>query len=98
MLLPNTDREGAAVIAERVRQTISGIDVLGEQHVTASLGVAMFPDDAPDPTRLIRCADRALYRAKANGRDRVEFFSIDEATEDQDLPAGDGVGPVRATS
>jgi predicted signal transduction protein with EAL and GGDEF domain len=45
--------------------------------VTASFGVAVFPEDAPDAARLIRNADRALYRAKANGRDRVEVFSLD---------------------
>lgn len=94
MLLPNTDRAGAATIAERVRQTIADIDALGEQHVTISLGVAMFPEDAPDQARLIRSADRALYRAKANGRNRVEFFSIDEGIDER---AGAGVIPARTT-
>jgi diguanylate cyclase (GGDEF)-like protein len=81
VLLPNTDREGAVVIAERVRQTIADIDVLGERRITASFGIAVFPEDAPDPTRLIRNADRALYRAKANGRNRVEVFSMEDSLD-----------------
>ena len=70
---------------------------LGEHHVTASLGIAAFPDDAHDATRLIRCADRALYRAKANGRNRVEFFSIEDATELHDVRADDAIDPASAT-
>jgi diguanylate cyclase (GGDEF)-like protein len=40
--------------------------------MTASFGVASFPDDGKDISALIRAADRALYSAKANGRNRVE--------------------------
>jgi diguanylate cyclase (GGDEF)-like protein len=87
MLLPDTPREGAAQMAERVRVAIAEIGVLGdERQVTASFGVAAFPDDAPDVTRLVRNADRALYRAKANGRNRVELFSL-EAAPDEHEPA-----------
>jgi diguanylate cyclase (GGDEF)-like protein len=40
-------------------------------HVTASLGLAVWPDDAPDADGLLTAADRALYAAKAAGRNRV---------------------------
>ena len=55
-----------------------------DSNVTASFGVAVFPEDAPDAARLVRNADRALYRAKANGRDRVEVFTLDAVHEDED--------------
>jgi diguanylate cyclase (GGDEF)-like protein len=82
MLLPDADRETVVKVAERVRTAIAHISVLGgDSAVTASFGVAIFPEDAPDAARLLRNADRALYRAKANGRNRVEVFALDPATE-----------------
>lgn len=42
------------------------------RSLTASFGVAAFPDDGSDISSMIRAADRALYLAKANGRNRVE--------------------------
>ncbi len=54
-----------------------------------SVGVAVLPDHAGDATRLLRCADRALYLAKKNGRDRVEVAQVDdrEPTRDRRAPA-----------
>jgi diguanylate cyclase (GGDEF)-like protein len=46
-----------------------------ERSVTASFGVACFPDDAVDAPALMRSADRALYAAKRAGRDRIESSS-----------------------
>ncbi|HET7309438.1 MAG TPA: GGDEF domain-containing protein [Actinomycetota bacterium] len=87
MLLPDADRETTLQVAERVRTAIANINVLeGDSAVTASFGVAVFPGDAPDAARLVRNADRALYRAKANGRNRVEMFTLDAATEDEPGP------------
>jgi two-component system cell cycle response regulator len=40
--------------------------------ITASIGVAVLPDDAADSVTLLRNADRALYAAKSNGRNRIE--------------------------
>jgi diguanylate cyclase (GGDEF)-like protein len=82
MLLPDADRETVVKVAERVRTAIADISVLGgDSTVTASFGVAIFPEDAPDAARLLRNADRALYRAKANGRNRVEVFVLDPSVE-----------------
>lgn len=93
MILPATGREAAVQVAERVREAIANIEVLDEENVTASFGVAVFPDDASDAVQLVRNADRALYRAKANGRNRVEVFSLDRRTDDvKASPQAAGVG------
>lgn len=70
--MPDTDAGGARHTAEKVREAISHIVVpTVSRAVTASLGVATYPDDAPTGDVLIRQADRALYAAKAAGRNRV---------------------------
>ena len=73
ILMPGTDREGALVAAEKLRGAIASVKVAGVGgQVTASLGLAVLPDDAGDSEMLMRRADRALYAAKARGRNRVE--------------------------
>ena len=80
ILLPDTDRRGAIMLAEKIRAAMHGLQIGGlEQSVTASLGVATLPDDAVDVDRLIRVADRALYKAKQLGRDRVESPPVESA-------------------
>ena len=79
-LLPDTDREGAQLVALKLRSAISEIAVPGvSRRITASFGVAAIPHDAGEPEQLLREADRALYSAKANGRDRVETVAAEEA-------------------
>ena len=75
VLLNNTDVAGAKVTAERLRQAISNIQVSYEGQiipVTASLGAASLCH-GESKAELLERADRALYKAKANGRDRVEL-------------------------
>ena len=73
ILLHDTDHEGALQAAEIMRASLDGLRIpTVTAHVTASLGVATLPDHAVDSASLIRAADRALYRAKAAGRNRVE--------------------------
>lgn len=73
LLLPDTDRDAACVVAETLRKSIADVEVVGvSRPITASLGVASLPNDAAEPTLLLRAADRALYLAKARGRNRVE--------------------------
>ena len=80
VLLPDTDRATAVAIADKIRVAISKIEVVGvSQPITISLGVAAIPEDAPEPTLLVRAADRALYLAKAQGRNRVATVALDEA-------------------
>jgi diguanylate cyclase (GGDEF)-like protein len=75
-LLPDTDRDAAAEIAERLRVAISMLDIAGvSRPITASFGAASIPEDASEPTLLLRGADRALYLAKSRGRNRVETLA-----------------------
>jgi diguanylate cyclase (GGDEF)-like protein len=72
VLLPDTGLEGATLLAEKLRAAVSTIDVPGVPgRITASAGVAVLPDHAADAEELLRAADRALYAAKAAGRNRV---------------------------
>jgi diguanylate cyclase len=72
LLLPDTDRRGAIEVAEKVRVAIEQIELPRAGALTGSLGVACLPEDAVEPDQLLRRADRALYAAKAGGRNRVE--------------------------
>lgn len=86
VILPDTDLQGALVLAEKLRSTIARIAVAGvERAVSGSFGVATFPDDSVDPAGLLRSADRALYRAKSNGKNRVEIAAV--ATDEPAEPA-----------
>jgi diguanylate cyclase (GGDEF)-like protein len=72
VLLPGCPRSVAVTVAEKIRSAInSDAAGLGGRGTTASLGVATTPDDAGSPRGLVDAADRALYAAKARGRDRV---------------------------
>jgi diguanylate cyclase (GGDEF)-like protein len=82
IILPGCDRKNIMGIAERLRKTIgdSRMDTLaGMIPVTMSLGVAVSDTGKRrDVEAHVHAADLALYRAKANGRNRVEFASDDE--------------------
>ena len=71
VLAPALGISGAVTLAQRLRTAIAAQEIPGVGQVTASFGVAeVRPDDTPDT--LLDRADQALYRAKENGRDRVE--------------------------
>jgi diguanylate cyclase (GGDEF)-like protein len=77
VVLPQTDSEGAAQLAERMREAVERLRVSaasgnGKLAITASFGVASIPDSAGDKGSLIAAADAALYRAKRGGKNRVE--------------------------
>ena len=75
VVMPETSKPGALALAERLRQAVTETQLVTAGgvavRVTASVGVATFPDDAGDPGRLLSAADRAMYLAKAQGRDTV---------------------------
>jgi two-component system, cell cycle response regulator len=71
VLLPDTSRLGAFVVAERIRRRIEERFARGRSIVTVSGGIAVFPDDAGTPADLIVQADAGLYGAKAAGKNRI---------------------------
>jgi diguanylate cyclase (GGDEF)-like protein len=73
VLLETTDPDGVADLLDRARQAVRSLAIEpGEgRPLSASIGWAVFPDDADDRAELIRTADAALYLAKSTGRDRV---------------------------
>jgi len=73
LLLPETSADDALIVAEKLRAQIAELEVEGlDREVTASFGVAAYPDHEATADRLIEAADAALYRAKAAGRNRVK--------------------------
>ena len=71
VLLPDTTRLGALVVAERVRRRIEERFARVRPRVTVSGGLAVFPDDAASPADLVVRADSGLYAAKAAGKNRI---------------------------
>lgn len=87
VILPDTKTDEALVFAERLRASIEAMDVLegtaiDVSAVTASLGVASFPDHARTAEGLFQAADRAMYAAKARCKNQVVLAS------GADAPAG----------
>lgn len=84
IVLSNTKKRGAMLLAERIRKTIEGYEfIYGEQAIpiTASLGVSCF-EKGDDSESLYEKADTALYKAKEEGRNRVCFVEQEFELED----------------
>ncbi len=86
VILPRTEMVGAYSLAERIREGIAELRITTDEDppralgVTASLGIAAYPESkAVDGTDLVRRADRALYRAKRTGKNRVELYWTDDS-------------------
>jgi diguanylate cyclase (GGDEF)-like protein len=75
VILPQTGPEGAAIIAERIRQKIAETTFLAsyrlEVRITASLGIASFPDHGRSKDDLLARADQAMYLVKGRGKNGV---------------------------
>jgi diguanylate cyclase (GGDEF)-like protein/PAS domain S-box-containing protein len=70
------DRDSAAGIARDVLETLAAPFVLDQEvvSISASIGIALCPEDADDPDTLTNAADQAMYDAKGMGRNRYSFF------------------------
>jgi diguanylate cyclase (GGDEF)-like protein/PAS domain S-box-containing protein len=71
--------EDAAAVARKAMQALARPFRLDgrEMHATTSLGIAVGPADGEDPSQLLRAADMALYRAKAEGRNTFRFYAAE---------------------
>lgn len=81
VILSHTDKDEAMLVAEKIREAVDILNIPhkgrtdGKLNVTVSMGLAaMVPDKKDTSNQLIEYADRALYAAKAKGRNKVEAF------------------------
>ncbi|MBP6632481.1 MAG: diguanylate cyclase [Kofleriaceae bacterium] len=84
VILVDTPKFTATKLAERLREVVAAHPFPRREqqplgHLSVSVGVATFPDDAGDPESLVRAADAAMYAAKHAGRDRVVLSSAPAA-------------------
>jgi predicted signal transduction protein with EAL and GGDEF domain len=80
VILPQTEKDEANIIAERIRKEVERTYYPMEEtqpggEFTISLGLAAYTDDASELLELINNADKAMYAAKAQGKNRVVTFS-----------------------
>ncbi|MGD9488470.1 MAG: diguanylate cyclase [Calditrichaceae bacterium] len=80
VILPAVDRDGASVLAERLRERIESAafeheEVQPNGNITVSIGVASLMEDSVDYKSLINQSDTALYYAKRNGRNQIKEFN-----------------------
>ncbi len=76
-LLSEVERaEDTVPVASRMLQALGEVHSIDghDLHVTASIGISIFPDDGPDAETLIKNADTAMYQAKENGHQSYRFF------------------------
>jgi diguanylate cyclase (GGDEF)-like protein len=69
--------DSATVVARSILATMAEPFMLDRQpvHISASIGITLFPDDADDATTLLKNADTAVYQAKADGRNTYRYFT-----------------------
>jgi diguanylate cyclase (GGDEF)-like protein len=86
IIMPQTNREEALLVAERVRKNIKDLlptswKVFPHERITVSVGLATFPADGKDSKTLIRNVDKALYRAKLTGKDKTVVWETFNPSE-----------------
>jgi diguanylate cyclase (GGDEF)-like protein len=101
VLLPQTSKENALIVArrlhKRIREHIWMQDLGLEIRITASVGVASYPTDSRDKSKLLHLADEAMYLVKNTSRDSVAAAGVGILTPVEDIPADPDRAPARKT-
>jgi diguanylate cyclase len=76
----DTTLSEATVLAERLRSSVAAVLIQGSNDepvgpITVSIGLALLPEHGDDVRKLIDLADKAMYQAKVNGRNRIEVWN-----------------------
>jgi diguanylate cyclase (GGDEF)-like protein len=83
VILPRQTKQEALIKVNRMKQSIASTAFLHREninaHLTASFGLASFPEDALDKRELLAEADRCLFHSKSEGKNRVTFSELDQA-------------------
>ena len=91
ILMPEATLAEATAVAERVRRAVAAIELKtgdgSRVAATVSIGVALFPAHGGAPSEMLAAADRAVYQAKALGRNRVCAFGGDDGLKLQPVTA-----------
>ncbi|OBZ08875.1 PAS domain S-box protein [Bacillus sp. FJAT-27264] len=79
LFYPDTDVENSAVLADKIIQEMGQPYYLkdNEFYVTASIGIALFPEHGQDVVQLLKNADTAMYEVKKNGKNGHQFYSVE---------------------
>jgi diguanylate cyclase (GGDEF)-like protein len=97
---PATELLGALTLAESLRSSIAeatAVSLPADRAITVSVGIALFPDSAPDAESLLRAADVALYDAKARGKNCVAVAPVVEFARALSAVGGDTSEAVATT-
>jgi len=81
IVIPEISQEGTLKVAQKINEELDNIELsIGKRRhkVTASIGIALFPEHGEDTKNLLSNADLAMYRAKDAGRGRWHLFTNDE--------------------
>lgn len=79
VIMPQTEKSEAFMVAERIRKSVKEQlpctwDAFPAKYITVSIGIATYPSDGRERKDLIRNADKALYMAKMDGKDRTVLW------------------------
>ena len=85
IILPGVPTEGAVIAAERIRKAIEQVEIPTIGHITASIGVANYPEHANSIEDILELTDQAMYLSKRNGRNRVTIAKPRDETSWQEL-------------